>query len=1285
MTAHSGSASWLRLPAAAKVAGVSPWALRRRADAGELPCYRRRGGPRWLRRRDVEALRDGGSPKARAATAPDDDTRELREGLLDLVRRLSPIADLRQTVDLLASGLRDLADAVDCDIWMPEADRLRCVASCDVQGFDRSAVGRTLPLESYPLTRKIIDDGLPVNVASLRHAQIAPAERDAMHEWGFESFLSVPMVSAGDLIGLIDLYDVVPRDFSQLADALGPSGDILAGVFAKATLLDKLEQSNRDLRRQNRRLASLVSAGRSLTSTLVLEEVLSAVARTAADALGSDECVIWEYSPEDDAIVDRSFYSPETDSYEGLGSQTIPLRDNPVYRRLLAGTEAVEERISDPELDPQSRESMAHWGEKSCLTVPLVVGDETVGLLVLIETQVERRFTPEERELSRALADQAAAAIHNARLYRELEQRQRETELLNEIARQITSTLRVEDIAEATLAGLRRLVPFDRGRLVLIDEHGMLVTILSSDRGSRLEGTSVTQVKPSFVEQLRREGVLLIDLPREDPLPADNPIVAGLSSAAVAGLLVEDELIGALSLGSDQPHAFSGHHLRIMAGIATHLSLALGNARLYENIRRLHLGNLKALSSALSAKDYYTLGHAARVAAYMVLLGKELGWPHETRVQAEEAAYLHDIGKIAISDRVLLKPSRLNTREWELMRQHPSFSADIIGALFTPDLVAAVRHHHERWDGAGYPDGLAGEAIPPLAQAMCIVDSYDAMSSWRPYRNAMSYADCLLELERCRGRQFDPRMVDAFRRVLERLVALHGRAAEVAHLAAARIDVARHALVAAGGDMSGSDYAAVAATLRKVRDEEPPTRFMTTIMAGENGLMIVVDGEEEPAYHSPYGEPVLVDDELQAVLNGRRLDINVVLVDEWGAWVSGIAPIRDQSGVIVAVVNADLPADTDIQLEGLRGNLSETFASLVHSAALRFSRAEVDAITDGLTGIYNHRYLHERLAEEIESSAERGAELTLLFCDLDHFKQFNDRFGHSAGDAALRGVAQIVESSIRHVDLAARYGGEEFAVILVDTEAEAGLRVAERIRRRVARDHGADSGDLTISIGTATYPADADSAQGVIDQADSAMYQAKRLGRDRVVAYSGLLGATTTERSGDGDDVVVEQAPLTRFAEARRRLVNSRAEMLAFVAGEVASALGLSDEAVVEVALQARRRAHEGRRAGLARRTAPRQVAGELGDRIVAAVSAAGDILAGLDGDTRLDREEFFARVRHATRRHIEPDVLEALADAVLARPAGEPPDGAARREATHGEATSDDAAPAEAAPDGRS
>ena len=117
----------------------------------------------------------------------------------------------------------------------------------------------------------------------------------------------------------------------------------------------------------------------------------------------------------------------------------------------------------------------------------------------------------------------------------------------------------------------------------------------------------------------------------------------------------------------------------------------------------MHLNNLKALSAALNAKDYYTLGHAARVSAYNVLLAQKLGWPEEYVRQVEEAAFLHDIGKIGISDRVLLKPGKLNGEEWKAMRQHPVFSAEIIQTLFDEDLVLGVRHHHERWDGKGYP------------------------------------------------------------------------------------------------------------------------------------------------------------------------------------------------------------------------------------------------------------------------------------------------------------------------------------------------------------------------------------------------------------------------------------------------------------------------------------------------------------------------------------------------------------------------------------------------------
>ena len=1247
----------MRLPSAAQLAGVTAGAMRRAADEGRIPCFRRIGGPRLFRVRDVVALRELGEGRGKASSAPADrgpmlgalaaaDPGALRAALFDLVRRVSISVGLRQTVDLLASGLRDLADVAACDIWIPDGEFLKLMSSCDPQGFDRTTPDRILALERYPLTRQALDDARPVAVGDLDEPRVNEAEREAMRRWGFASFLDVPMTLSGEVVALVELCDVVPRDYTAIVDALDDARDVLAGAFSKVALLDRLEQSNGELRSQNRRLTALLDAGRAITSTLVVEDVLHTLARKTADAVGAPECLIYEFDLVDGTMTLRSDYiAPGHDAMRVADGTVYPTEDCLRDVEILLAGAPVQEHLSDPVLDPDSRRSMQAWGEKSILNVPFTYGEEPLGLLVIVETATERRFSAEEVELVSGIGEQAAAALHNAKLYRELERRQRETELLNEIARRVTSTLRVEDIGETTMSELHRLVPFDRGSLVLLDDRGLLVSILSTDDTPRYRGLSRTGLDQRFMALLERERVVRLELPGDLSLAPDDPIVAGLRSGAVAGLFVEGELIGALCLGTARPDGFTEHHAHVLARVATHLALALGNARLYENIRRLHLSNLKALSSALSAKDYYTLGHAARVAAYMVLLGKELGWPHDTLVQAEEAAYLHDIGKIAISDRVLLKPSRLNTREWELMRQHPSFSADIIGTLFAPELVAAVRHHHERWDGGGYPDGLTGDDIPAIAQAMCIVDSYDAMSSWRPYRGAMSYEDCLKELERCRGRQFDPQLVDAFRVVLEGIADMHRRAGEIAAEAAARIDVAQHARAIASGDEHGADYRAIARTLREVRDANPPARYLTTIVGGEEGLTIVVDGEEEPAQHSPLGEPVLIDDELQTVFNGRHFDINVVFVDEWGAWVSGIAPLRDDKGDIVAVVNADLPADPSIRLEGLRGSLSETFASLVHSAALRFSRAEVDAITDGLTGIFNHRHLHERLAEELESATERQAELTLLFCDLDHFKEFNDHYGHSAGDAALRGVAQIVESSIRHVDVAARYGGEEFAVILVDTGAAAGMRVAERIRRRVMRERHAGTGRLSISIGMATWPGDADTIEHLLERADGAMYQAKRLGRNRVVACSG--SAATGAATGD-DGNGSSGGHVTELGVVRERLAASRADLVGFVAAEVATRLGLSAPAVSEIGAAARRRALDGGPAAQ-HDDVPRQVAGELGDRVVAAVLAAGDLLG--DRDAAADPAQFMARLQRAAQAPLEPDVLDALTAVVFATP----------------------------------
>ena len=271
----------------------------------------------------------------------------------------------------------------------------------------------------------------------------------------------------------------------------------------------------------------------------------------------------------------------------------------------------------------------------------------------------------------------------------------------------------------------------------------------------------------------------------------------------------------------------------------------------------MHVGHLKALISAMNARDSYAVGHAARVAGYILLLGRELGWHEERLPQIIEAAFLHDVGRIGVADDVLFKPGRLTESEMAELRHHPVVSAGIIEPLFGEDLTAAVRHHHERWDGAGYPDGLAGEKIPEIARALCLVDSYDAMSYQRPHHTALTYDECVAELRRCAGTQFDAQYVDAFLRVLERLAERRALARDGrprGGRARRRRGARRDSRLKDRRTIPPTR--AMADVLREERDAHPPTRFLTTLAPAHDGWTMVVDPEEDAEFKSPIGAHV---------------------------------------------------------------------------------------------------------------------------------------------------------------------------------------------------------------------------------------------------------------------------------------------------------------------------------------------------------------------------------------------------------------------------------------------
>jgi hypothetical protein len=202
------------------------------------------------------------------------------------------------------------------------------------------------------------------------------------------------------------------------------------------------------------------------------------------------------------------------------------------------------------------------------------------------------------------------------------------------------------------------------------------------------------------------------------------------------------------------------------------------NTELLDRTRRSYLGTITSLARTIEAKDPYTGGHTERVAALACLLARQLGLGGEELDAVEVGGVIHDIGKIGIPDAILLKPGKLDDEEFAEMKRHPLISSRILEGLDFPDIVLDMaRHHHERFDGRGYPDGLTGAEIPLAARVLCVADALDAMTSDRPYRDALPTATALEEIDRHAGTQFCPTVVAALNTLVARDPSLGGLAA----------------------------------------------------------------------------------------------------------------------------------------------------------------------------------------------------------------------------------------------------------------------------------------------------------------------------------------------------------------------------------------------------------------------------------------------------------------------------------------------------------------------------
>jgi diguanylate cyclase (GGDEF)-like protein len=288
---------------------------------------------------------------------------------------------------------------------------------------------------------------------------------------------------------------------------------------------------------------------------------------------------------------------------------------------------------------------------------------------------------------------------------------------------------------------------------------------LANELGARLSAmTRPRAILDAAVEEL--SGALgysrVSAAPIVDEDGTRSPILADDGRELAVPLWIGDRFYGALHVQEQEPGALDNDDVAVLETVATHVGQALRGAQLYEQLERAYLGTAEALAAALEAKDAYTADHARSIVAQAETVARRLGLTEDELRDLRFAAVFHDIGKIAVPEAILHKPGPLSAEEREVMERHTIVGEQILAPVeFLAKVRTLVRHEHERWDGAGYPDGLSGEEIPLGSRIILVCDALHAMTSDRPYRQAMSLERATAELRRHAGSQFDPAVVDA--------------------------------------------------------------------------------------------------------------------------------------------------------------------------------------------------------------------------------------------------------------------------------------------------------------------------------------------------------------------------------------------------------------------------------------------------------------------------------------------------------------------------------------------
>jgi len=546
-----------------------------------------------------------------------------------------------------------------------------------------------------------------------------------------------------------------------------------------------------------------------------------------------------------------------------------------------------------------------------------------------------------------------------------------------------------------------------------------------------------------------------------------------------------------------------------------------------EEFSALHFRVIESLAVAIEGRDPERRKHKRNVWSDALEIGRQMGVPDSDLLALRTAALLRNVGKLAVPEHILSKPGPLSKAEFDKMKIHPAAGAQIVEqARFPYPVAPIVRSSHEKWDGTGYPAGLRGEQIPLGARILAAVDCLDALVSTRDYRRAYSLDQAIEYMRAEAGKSFDPKVVEILanyyceleRRGDEPAAAFQadaGISPALSPIAAARQEVQQ--LLALAQDLGNSlsleeTFLVLSQHVKQLCPHDTLAVYLRCEDRLEAQYAIGLDCLQVGAAVVPWGEGIC----------GRAAAAATALLNE-DPWdhpdrpsVGGATSLRSALAIplegfggvagVLCVYAREKDAFTEDHLRIL--SAAATKVAVAVENALKYRQVERSAVTDMLTELPNARSLFLHLDSEVSRAQRTDQTIAVLVCDLDGFKQINDRYGHLEGNRVLRAVARALRSQCREYDTVARLGGDEFVLVLPGQKPQSVNTKVEQLIRAVAEAgyETVRTACLGISVGVAYYPADGEDAEALLAVADQRMYREKQGGETaRGAGASGVV------------------------------------------------------------------------------------------------------------------------------------------------------------------------------------